>query len=124
MSFRFKLLKGNHRVSGPSDPVSGQRGEGRTYRQGEIFETDVELDKKFGTEKFKRLKNKLAANDPEEEEDDDDDGESDIGVPQDDGLDTMTDQELATFAKEAGVEIKGKKRETIIKLVRESLVNA
>ena len=120
--FRFKLLKGNHRVAGLT-LANGQRGEGRSYRQGETFESDVELDKKFGSDKFKRLKNKLAANDPEE--DDDDDGESDAEAKaQDDGLDAMTDAELAQFAKEAGVEIKGKKRETIVRAVRESLVNA
>lgn len=121
MPIRFKLLKGNHRVAGKPDPVSGQRGEGRTYRQGDIVESDVELDKKFGSEKFKRLKNKQSASDPDEE----DDNDVEVGPdPQDDGLDAMTDQELAAFAKEAGVEIKGKKRETIVKLVRESMVSA
>ena len=121
MPFRFKLLKGNHRVAGLTE-ANGQRGEGRTYRQGDTFESDIELDKKFGSEKFKRLKNKLAANDPEE---DDDDDASDVDAQaQDDGLDKMTDAELAQFAKEAGVDIKGKKRDTIVKLVRESLVNA
>ena len=67
MPFRFKLLRGNHRVAGPTTP-EGQRGIGHTYRQGEVFESDIELDKKFGSDKFKRLKSKLAANDPEEDD--------------------------------------------------------
>lgn len=118
MPFRFKLLHGNHRVVGPRTP-DGQRGEGRTIRQGEIFESEFELDKKFGADKFKRLKGS-AVSDPDE---DDEEDTSDVSS-QDDGLDAMTDQELAAYAKEAGIEIKGKKRETIVKLIRESLVNA
>ncbi len=119
--YRFKLLKGNHtiEVRGTEPGVVTTQ----SYRQGEIFESDVELDRKFGSEKFKRLKNKLAANDPDEDEDEDEESLEAL-APQDDGLDKMSDQELATFAKEAGVEIKGKKRETIVKLIRESLVNA
>lgn len=121
MPIRFKLLKGNHRVAGITD-ANGQRGEGRTYRQGETFESEIELDRKFGSEKFKRLKTKAAVSDPDDDEDEDD---SDVDAQaQDDGLDAMTDTELNKFAEEAGVKTKGKKRETVIRDIRESLVNA
>ena len=121
---KFKLLRGSHRVAGAMTP-EGQRGQGHQFffndPKNNVIESDVDLVKKFGREKFKRLGAK--AQDPDEDDGDESDDGIDLSAP-DDGLDQMTDSELQKFAEEAGIKTKGKPREKVIELVRESLVSA
>ena len=121
---KFKLLRGSHRVAGAMTP-EGQRGEGHQFfatdPKNNTIESEVDLVKKFGRDKFKRLGD-AAAQDPDEDDESDDGTE--LSAPNDDGLDKLTDPELLKFAEEAGVKTRGKSRDKVIELVRESLVNA
>lgn len=123
---KFKLLRGSHRVAGATT-AEGQRGEGHQFfatdPKNNVIESEVDLVKKFGRDKFKRL-GVAAAQDPDEDDGDESDDGEELPAPNDDGLDKLTDPELLKFAEEAGVKTKGKSRDKVIELVRESLVNA
>lgn len=118
---RFKVLSGCHRVTerGPDGQyVRDESGQivKKTYRKGDVLESEFDLVKKFGI-KFK----KLGKNDPVEDEEDEDEI---VPPADDDGLEAMSDEDLRKFAQDAGVEPGKKSRKTLIEAVRAALAVA
>lgn len=115
---RFKVVSGCHRVVERNADGTYKRGEDgqlvkRTYRRGEVIESEFNLVQKFGP-KFKRL----GKYDPEE---DDPEEDSDVTQPEDDGLDAKTDDELRQLAEELELDVsKAKSRKSLLKVIREA----
>ena len=54
MAMKFRLLAGQHIEAGPFNETLKIFSD-RLYKQGEIIETDKDLERQFGAEKFQRV---------------------------------------------------------------------
>lgn len=88
--YRFKLLQGRHTEGGKAEVVT----------KGQTFESDIELDRRFGSDKFQRLESGTVMEDE---------------PPLDDGLDNMSLEELRALAQEEGIDLTGLRTKAQVK---------
>jgi hypothetical protein len=118
--FRFKVMKGLHITADLTQPVNEQTGKrpSKTYNEGETFLSTIDLHnpKLFGSmgrEKFKRLKDKVTASQPDEPKHDFDE--------QYGPLDEKTQEELIDIAKNEQLDVDAEMTvEQLIGLIRSS----
>lgn len=85
----FKVLRGSH--------SEGRGSSRKLYSRGDVIQTERELDKQFGREKFERLETTTVAvkESPAPAKDDEDEF----------GLNRMTKKELLEFARSEEIDI-------------------
>lgn len=140
--FKFRLLYGHHTVNVGND----EKYELKTYRQGDEFESDIELDKRFnsrGSVKFERLE--FIPEDTEELLEEEErrlaerraklkakrENEEPVqevarrGFEGYDELAGMNVKQLRQYAEERGIDLGlAKTQERIVQIIRENLVEA
>lgn len=63
---KFRLLRGGHRVGPKFDKDGVQIAEGKTHGPNDVIESDTDLVKKFGREKFQRIEEAVQAAEEDE----------------------------------------------------------
>lgn len=103
----YKLLRGMH--------AEGRGTERRIYKRGALVESDVNLEERFGSEKFRKMgesKKRAVREEPEDDEPEDD---------EDDDLEGMTVLQLKELAENEEINIEGLKvKADIIDRIRET----
>jgi len=99
-TMKFRLLRGGHQHGKNED------GSPKRYKRGDIIETDIELDRKLGADKFQRL----------HEED-----LQQLNAPIQDTFSSMSVNQLKDFAASEEIDLSGATtRADILKAVREA----
>lgn len=97
---KFQLLAGRH--------ITGQKEERRIYRIGDVIESDDDLVKRFGGDKFQRV--------------DDDAKATDVNDSRRATLEAMTLKELRKFADDEEIDLGGASRKNeIINVIVEAM---
>lgn len=123
MNYRFELLRGIHAQGATVNRKTGKKTKDTVYRKGDVFESNLRLDKLFGEAKFKLLGQadevKVPEDQVQQDEDDFEGGEEEI-VEEDDGLELMSVAELRAYAKDQGIDLgRANRKSDIIDVIRE-----
>lgn len=122
MEYRYKVLRGRHCQESTINPKTGKKTKNKVYNKGDVVETHVKLDKKFGKAKFELLGTVERAK-PVEDVEVDEEWEGGEEV-ESDGLDDMSVRELRSYAQEEEIDLgRASRKSDIVDVIREELAS-